>query len=155
MNAQSCQDETSSSNVPGANTSGPLRTLEPVSKVVPLVSLADLAERRNDGAKANDQDFAAEAHVRQQAAEALIESHARTLWARASSGRNRPLRGPTLLAKKFMCSVDAVEACCPELLAQKASARAAQFLGVTYKCSEERLRPVADDDARQLAGQDT
>ena len=39
MNAQSCQDETSSSNVPGANTSGPLRTLEPVSKVVPLVPL--------------------------------------------------------------------------------------------------------------------
>ena len=39
IKAQSAHDDTSSSNVPGAKTSGPLRILEPVSNVVPLVPL--------------------------------------------------------------------------------------------------------------------
>ena len=34
-----CKPQVPSSKVPGANTSGPLRTLEPVSNVVPLVPL--------------------------------------------------------------------------------------------------------------------
>ena len=60
-------------------------------------SLADVDEQRNIVSQSQvlaDPTFSAKLHLREIAAKAFLEEHARDTWRRAVGGRNRPMRGP-------------------------------------------------------------
>ena len=66
-------------------------------------TLADCTERDNPAvqdAVSSERDFSQKMHLRQLAAHAFIEAHARSVWSRAIKGRTRPLRGPYVVGQK-------------------------------------------------------
>ena len=60
-------------------------------------SLADVEEQLNPATQSqilDDPTFAAKVRLRDQAAKAFLDEHAKDTWRRAVAGRNRPMRGP-------------------------------------------------------------
>ena len=139
-------------------------------------SLADVTEQRNlatQSAVLSEQDFSKKMQVRQQAAEAFLESHAHDTWTRAIRGRNRPIRGPYTVGQsvyvfrkqgKGQFSTRHGTWLGPGRVVGTESFREGSPVprvvwvvinGFMYKCSPECLRPVAEDEItfRQLAQQ--
>ena len=46
-----------------------------------------------------DPSFQAKMHLREDAARAFLEAHAKDVWRRAIASRNRPLRGPYMVGQ--------------------------------------------------------
>ena len=111
-------------------------------------------------------------HLREDAARAFQESHAKDVWRRAISGRNRPLRGPYLPGQlmylfrrkgKGQLTTRNGYWKCPGRVIGCESSRGhhvprvvwVAWNGFLYKCSPEGLRPVPEDESefRRLAKQ--
>ena len=139
-------------------------------------SLADCVERDNPAvqdAVASERDFSQKMHVRQLAAHAFIEAHARSVWSQAIKGRPRPLRGPYVVGQKVyvfrrrgrgLLSTRHGVWLGPGRVVGTESFREDSPIprviwvvinGYMYKCSPECLRPVTEDEVafREIASQ--
>ena len=119
-----------------------------------------------------DPSFQAKMHLREDAARAFLEAHAKDVWRRAIASRNRPLRGPYMVGQLVYMfrrrgkgqlttrngfwngpgRVIGVESSTGHHVPRIVWV---SWNGFIYKCSPEGLRPVPEDESefRRLAKQ--
>ena len=130
-------------------------------------ALSDLSEQMNPMTQSQalvDPQFADSLKLRDEAAKAFIEEHAKDTWRRAIAGRNRPMRGPYVQGQlvymfrrqgkgmiatrhgawigpgKIIGMESSTDGPIPRLIW-------VSFNGFLYRCSPEGLRPLPEDEA--------
>ena len=130
-------------------------------------SLADVDQQMNPATQSqvlNDPSSAASLHLREPAAKAFLEEHAKDVWRRAKAGRNRPMRGPYVQGQlvymfrrggrgllstrhgvwlgpgRTIGTESSTNSLIPRLIW-------VSFNGILYKCSPKTLRPLPEDEA--------
>eukprot|EP00435_Cladocopium_sp_Y103_P016594 s2147_g4.t1 len=130
-------------------------------------SLADVDQQMNPATQSQvlaDPSFAASLHLRELAAKAFLEEHAKDVWRRAIAGRNRPMRGPYvqgqlvymfrrrgrgLLSTRHGAWLGPGRVIGTESSTNSPIPRViwVSYNGILYRCSPEALRPLPEDEA--------
>ena len=128
--------------------------------------LSDIYEQNNPATASQyltDPDFASQVMLRESAARAFQEEHAKSVWRRAVTARNRPMRGPYVagqsvymfrLQNRGMFSTRHGRWLGPGKVIGVESSREGpiprivwvSYNGFLYRCSPEGLRPVVEDE---------
>ena len=129
--------------------------------------LSDLGEQQNLASQSQvlaDATFAAKVHLREQAALAFHEEHAKSIWRRALLAKSRPMRGPYitgqmvyffrrrargLLSTRHGVWLGPGKIIGAETLSGGPIPRViwVSYNGCLYRCSPESLRPIPQDEA--------
>eukprot|EP00435_Cladocopium_sp_Y103_P025552 s3203_g6.t1 len=130
-------------------------------------SLADVDQQRNPAVQSqvlDDETFAANLRLRDLAAKAFIDEHAKDVWRRAVAGRSRPMRGPFIQgqqvymlrrrARGLLSTRHGVWLGPGRIIGTESASDGpvpriiwVSFNGMIYRCAPESLRPMAEDEA--------
>ena len=135
--------------------------------------LHDVEEQRNFPVQTQvlaDPEFASKIKLREAAARAFLEEHAKDTWRRAIASRSRPMRGPYQVgqlvyffrkrARGLLSTRHGVWYGPGKIIGMESSTNSVTprivwvaFSGFLYKCSPEGLRPLTEDESqfRELA----
>ena len=130
-------------------------------------ALTDVDEQMNPATQSqvlDDPSMARKLYLREQAAHAFIEEHAKDVWRRAVGGRNRPMRGPYTQGQLVyvfrkqgrgrLSTRHGVWLGPGRIIGTESSSQSkiprliwVSLNGFLYRCSPEGLRPLPEDEA--------